>query len=264
MTSLTESIPVAHPVVFSLDHSKTKDLGKVRSDLGDIEVLYYGTSGWTVLGRGATPNSADFSSVTFNTYAAFPSGTTSVDQYYVYYGNRYLAATPSRPAYDDNSEWPIEVDYNEPGITYTNPGIHWIDGVARVKGAKATFIFNGDQVRWIAATGNSFGKAGVQLDNGLLTEVDLFTRVVSDGAIVYLSTYSSTYDKPTLVAFTATDLAEGEHSLTVTVKGKRNPSAFSATIQVLRFDYRKNVIVVDLGEEIDPTFTWGSTVLPGV
>ncbi|MGI8928169.1 MAG: M4 family metallopeptidase [Candidatus Limnocylindrales bacterium] len=71
-----------------------------------------------------------------------------------------------------------------------------------VAGAKARFSFNGTEVAWISTRGSNRGKAKVYRDGVLVAKVDLVGST-----------------SPRRIAFTATGLAAGPHSLKVIVSG---------------------------------------------
>jgi hypothetical protein len=89
-------------------------------------------------------------------------------------------------------------------------------------GAQTTFTFTGTSISWIGGTGPQTGIARVFLDGRFVTELD---------------TYSST-EAPQKTVFTATDLAEGSHTLTIEVTGEKNPASARSWIMVDAFDVR--------------------------
>ena len=74
---------------------------------------------------------------------------------------------------------------------------------AKTAGASATFAFNGTDVAWISTLGPKRGKARVYIDGALIRTVDLFAASSGERRVV----------------FTATDLAAGQHTLKIVVRG---------------------------------------------
>jgi hypothetical protein len=92
--------------------------------------------------------------------------------------------------------------------------------VTETAGEKATLKFRGTSVAWSGYRGPDGGIALVQLDGGPVTEVD---------------TYSPT-QKFQEVLFTATGLADANHTLTIEVTGRKNDASTAAKIVVDAFD----------------------------
>jgi hypothetical protein len=106
----------------------------------------------------------------------------------------------------------------------------WSGGAAvqsTTAGATATFTFNGTSVRWIGSRGRGMGIASVRVDAGPAREVDLFARPT---------------DEIHTPIVTISDLASGQHTLTIEVTGRKNNEAQS------------NVVVVD-AFDVQPSFT---------
>ena len=87
-------------------------------------------------------------------------------------------------------------------------------------GATVTLPFRGTAINWIGYRGPDGGIANVQIDGGAPTQVD---------------TYSPTA-KYQPVVFTATGLADANHTLTITVTGQKNAASTSSRIVVDAFD----------------------------
>lgn len=240
VTSIGSDAPVDHPVTLIEPLASLVTAGKMRADFGDAEILHFASPTWTVIGRSATPSGSDIS-FEFKLFSSATADLIQEDQYFLYYGNKALSATPARPSYTTTS-WPVSATPLSPGVSYTRPGDHWIDGVSSTKNSVATFTFSGSKVRWIARTGD-YGIANVSIDGSTPIQVDLFSATPVNSVAVYTS--------PTLFA--------GDHTLTIMPVGRRNPSSLTATINIVRFEYLKNVVCLDLGEEIDGSITWGSS-----
>jgi hypothetical protein len=89
-------------------------------------------------------------------------------------------------------------------------------------GAQATFTFTGTSVSWIGARGPQTGIARVYLDRVLVDRMDM---------------YSPT-EAPQKTVFTASDLPEGIHTLTIEVTGEKNPASTDTWVLVDAFDVR--------------------------
>jgi hypothetical protein len=87
-------------------------------------------------------------------------------------------------------------------------------------GLRATFTFRGTSVRWIGFRGPLAGIAQVSLDGGPAQEVDLFAPAEQVQAVV----------------FTATGLADADHTLRIDATGRANPAAVGGLVTVDAFD----------------------------
>jgi len=104
-------------------------------------------------------------------------------------------------------------------------------------GESVTVPFRGTGIQWIGYRGPDAGIATVQVDGGASTEVDLYAP-------------NPVYQ---VVVFSATSLADTNHTLTITSTGKRNASASNARVIVDAFD------IYTPGrryEEYDPAVTY--------
>jgi len=105
-----------------------------------------------------------------------------------------------------------------------------------VAGATVTLPFRGTGIRWIGYRCPGCGIATVQVDGGAPVEVDTYHP----------------YEKFQSVVFTATGLADTNHTLTITTTGRINPASSGLRIVVDAFD------VLTPGrryEEYDPSIT---------
>jgi hypothetical protein len=99
----------------------------------------------------------------------------------------------------------------------------WNEGTATVSGtagAQARFTFTGTSVSWIGFRAERTGIARIYLDGVFVTEVD---------------TYAPT-EGPQNTLFKAAGLANGEHTLTIEVTGRKNPASTNTYIVVDAFD----------------------------
>jgi hypothetical protein len=109
--------------------------------------------------------------------------------------------------------------------------------ITATAGYKATVHFRGTAASWIGFRGPTGGIALVSIDDAASVEVD--TYAVSEIAQATL--------------FTASDMADTDHTLTIEVTGTKNPAASAANIVVDAFD------VVTPGrryEEMDPAVVY--------
>jgi hypothetical protein len=107
----------------------------------------------------------------------------------------------------------------------------WSEGTSSVSGtpgAQATFTFTGTSVTWIGARAERTGIANVYLDGVFVTEVD--TYAPQEGFVLTEGFQNA--------VFTATGLAEGSHTLTIEVTGRKNPAATNSYVIVDAFDVR--------------------------
>jgi hypothetical protein len=117
----------------------------------------------------------------------------------------------------------------DPSVVYSGPG--WRPDVYAAlsngratasdqAGAQATFTFTGTSVSWIGGRWTEEGIARVFLDGSFVTEVD---------------TYSQTKEVQ-VPLFTALDLANTSHTLTIEVTGQKNVASNLAFVLVDAFD----------------------------
>jgi len=120
------------------------------------------------------------------------------------------------------------VEETDPSITYTGDWIQaeprdWSGGTAvtsTTAGAQAAFAFTGTSVTWIGFRGPQTGIARVFLDGALAEEVDTYAPDEEVQAVL----------------FTATDLENTGHTLTIDVTGLENEASSGASIVVDAFD----------------------------
>lgn len=107
-------------------------------------------------------------------------------------------------------------------------------------GAAVTVPFRGTAIHWIGYRGPDAGIALVRIDSGAASEVDLYSPIATFQPIV----------------FTATGLADGNHALTITATGRKNPASSAARVVVDAFD------VITPGrryEEYEPSIAYAGT-----
>jgi len=126
----------------------------------------------------------------------------------------------------------------------------WSQGSAAVTttpGAQATFTFTGTSVSWIAFRGPMGGIARVLLDGVHVGDVDLFSSSLETEIFV----------------FTARDLADTIHALTIEATGQKNPSSTDVSVAIDAFEVTSSSpqVAVSRFQETHPSlaFTdgWG-------
>jgi trimeric autotransporter adhesin len=90
---------------------------------------------------------------------------------------------------------------------------------AETAGEKATLTFRGTSIAWSGYRGPDAGIARVELD-GVASEVDLYSPAPKFQEVV----------------FTATELADASHTLTIEVTGRKNDASTAARVVVDAFD----------------------------
>ncbi len=148
-------------------------------------------------------------------------------------GNRSPVSAPVRVTVANNTAPPPasgkRFEDMDPSVVYSGPG--WRSDVYAAlsnggatasdqAGAQATFTFTGTSVSWIGGRWVEEGIARVFLDGSFVTEVD---------------TYSKTKEVQ-VPLFTALDLANTSHALTIEVTGRKNVASNFAFVLVDAFD----------------------------
>lgn len=229
-----EGVPVGHPLTVRLNSSLI-EMNKLRSDFVDLVTTYNGLQ----IPRKVTQIDSEID-VEFQVQSLLTANQVYTDSYYIYYGNP--TSTLIQPSYVVN-DWPVSVSADGLRVSYTNPGEDWADGISNARQAKAVFSFNGTKVRLISNLGPDYGIAEIQLDNDVWTSVDLYSKQLVPDAVVFQNSF----------------LTPGDHSLRFRASGFRNAGSTNNRINIVRFDYMKNVQAIDLGEEVDD-FTWSSSL----
>lgn len=245
ITASPAGLDAGHPIVVSLNSDDIIGQDKVLEDFDDMEVLYLVSAvpeHWKALSRQVT-EVGDELIVKFNLVSALTANQELDSTYYIYYGNKSLKNKPLTRTYTVN-EYPLTVNWDDAGITYTRAGQWWNDNVSEVRHAKASFSFYGDQIKVYADKDPSYGIAEIQIDDGAWEQVDLYANAAD--AVANVEVYNET------------GLSDGRHTIRVRVSGNKNPSASSTQINLTKITYRKTLTVVDVREETDGTMLWGS------
>src|SRR5712691_8498628 len=173
-------------------------------------------------------------------------------------GNRSPVSAPVTVTVANNTAPPpaaTRFEDTDPSVVYSGPG--WrpdmyaalSNGGATASdqaGAQATFTFTGTSVSWIGGRWVEEGIARVFLDGSFVTEVD---------------TYSPTKEVQVSL-FTALDLANTRHTLTIEVTGRKNVASNLAFVLVDAFDVP--AVTISRLQDTDPAVVFsGAGWLPG-
>jgi len=115
--------------------------------------------------------------------------------------------------------------------TRSDSGLGWSGGSAMqatAAGATASITFTGTSIRWLGARGRGMGFALVSVDGGPTRQVDLFARPADEVHTPVVTMY---------------DLADGKHTLTITVTGTHNSQGTGNVVVVDAFDIQPNFTV---------------------
>jgi hypothetical protein len=246
-----EDVAAGHPVRVNLPSILIKNR-KVRSDLEDLEVVYVEGASITHLGRAVLLHSDNTIDVFFNLVKGMDAGDFVEGEYYIYYGNLFLEAQPIRPTivpddvifpslelteqYDFNN-WPAQLQFDSPRVSYTRPGEHWRDGRSTVPNSRVNILLNAFSLRIISEVGPDQGILEVQIDGQPWEEVDLFSPIVEV--------------KP---VYTTYGLSSSLHELVLRSSGRSNPSSFGEEVNLQEIEYYKSVIGFDMGENVVSLF----------
>src|SRR5262245_44966262 len=134
---------------------------------------------------------------------------------------------------------PVTARFEESDATQVTMSAGWTpsDGIAgwsggaavqsTVAGATVSFTFTGTSVRWIGSRGRGMGIASVNVDGGPAKEVDLFARPNEEIRTPVVTFY---------------DLSDGQHTLTITVTGRKNREATSNVVVVDAFEVAPQIV----------------------
>jgi len=135
-----------------------------------------------------------------------------------------------------------DISYSTVGWSQGDTSRAWSAGIAALSstaGAQASFTFTGTGITWIGAKGPQTGIANVFLDGNLAASVDTFSPTEQIQAPV----------------FTATGLANSNHTLTVQVTGRQNASSTSPLIVIDGFEVTTNGV---RHQDTDPAVAYGA------
>lgn len=226
-------VSAGHPVTVILS-SDLINMNKVLEDFSNLVVTFQDNQ----IPRRVTQVGFDIT-VEFQIQALLSADEVNFEDYHIYYGS---SIGLTQPSYVTN-DWPVSIDEDNSRVSYTRPGEDWVNGISTSRRAKANFAFNGTKVRLIGNRGSNYGFAEIQLDLNDWITVDLYSPQFQANVILYQVSY----------------LNPGDHALRIKATGSQNAGANDNKINIVRFDYMKNIEVIDLGEEVDD-FTWSSSL----
>ena len=152
--------------------------------------------------------------------------------------------TPPLPTSDNRvEESGGQVAFNGPW-TRGDSSWGWSGGSAMqsaTAGATASITFTGTSIRWLGARGRGHGIATVSVDGGPPREVNLFARPT---------------DEIHTPVVTISDLAPGQHTLTITVTGRQDSQAQGNFVVVDAFDIQPGT-TVSHWQETNPGLQFG-------
>lgn len=125
-----------------------------------------------------------------------------------------------------------------------DPSLGWSGGSAmksNTPGSTASVTFTGTSIRWIGSRGRKMGIASVSVDGGPARDVNLFGRPT---------------DEAHTTAVTLGDLGPGQHTLTITVTGRKDPQADDGGFVVVdAFDIQPGT-TISHWQDTDPTLEY--------
>jgi len=148
----------------------------------------------------------------------------------------------------------VRFEETDASVTYTSGWTQgdtsetWSGGTAAIStapGAQVSFAFTGPSVTWIGGRTPSTGIARVSVDGVFLREVDTFSKT----------------EEIRVPMFEAIGLANANHTLTIEVTGRQNPSATSDFIVVDAFDVP--AATISRLQETDPSVSYSAGWIPG-
>jgi hypothetical protein len=131
--------------------------------------------------------------------------------------------------------------------TKSDANLGWSGGGAlqtNAAGATVSVRFSGTSIRWLGSRGRGMGIAMVSVDGGPSREIDLFARPSDEAHSPIVTLY---------------DLADTQHTLTITVTGRQNSQAQGNVVVVDAFDVQPSFTVShwqDTNPELQYTSGW--------
>lgn len=235
-------VEVSDSLYVIFDYATMINSHKIRSDLQDIQVMYFvsQTSTWLEVPFEATLVDTSLV-IEFN--VLFEITTQVDDNYYVYMANPQLN---NMPDFDNDfllGNFSKDTWQNGLGLSFTRPTDDWVKNpavnsyISQVVGAKAAFTFNGVDARLVLIDGPSRG---------------ILQLTVDDQDPIMIDTYKSSAALG--IPFQTSGLTIGDHYIRITATGDKNPSSSDSKIEIVGFQYSNFIQAIDLGEEIDPIF----------
>lgn len=145
----------------------------------------------------------------------------------------------------------VRVEESDRQVTLTgawtpaDPSLGWSGGSAvqsNAVGATASITFTGTSIRWVGSRGRKMGIATVSVDGGPARDVNLFGRP-SDEAHTTVVTIS--------------DLAPGQHTLTLAVTGRKDGQADGTSVVLDAFDIQPGT-TISHWQDTDPTLVYSA------
>jgi hypothetical protein len=222
--SLVETLPIHHPVYVQLNHD-LHGQGKTRDDGQDVEIVYKTDDQLTWIGRSLWMYD-DHIEFEFGLVEPLVAGSTAL--FYVYYGN------PDGEGFDrpSSSTTNISISYDDPRVAYTRPTQDWQDGVTSVKGAQASFTFQGTSIAPVIILGPTSPLVMAQIDEDPWREINLYYPV--ELAVPYLLSSQLTQERP--------------HRVRIQYPGLRQPQSRGDQFQLHGFSYN-GALNIEVGPE---------------
>lgn len=243
-----DAIPSGHPIEFELSTLNTLEMGKIRSDLADIEVLYLNDDDeGEVLASTATQTDTI---ITVRFTADFSISESVSDRFYVYYGNDSLYREADDVIYVE-SLYPISVGPDAQELSYLRPGEEWVNGVSSIRGSIATVTTYMDKVAIRFQKSLNGGIAEIQLDDGAWEPYDLFsaTTITEDVYVVDDIPLIETEDEDGVVT------SSSIHTVRIRVSTQKSPRSSGYEVAIDRVLYERYIVATPGSEEI-VTLPW--------
>lgn len=223
-------IESGYPLNVSFNYNTLVNSNKVRPDFADLEVVYWNGTVNTVIPHQLTVIDENVF-IQFNAVSAI---TATNNSYYIYMANSSLYNQPTVPAYV-SSDFVIDTSATSGiGLSFTKPTEDWIEGLSTVAGAKATFSFFGINARLVVEKGPNRGILELILNNQEPVLIDCYNPVTTQ-EVVYVTS----------------GLSLARHNIRMRVTGDKNSSSIDFHVKIIKFEYSKYVLGVDLGEELN-------------
>lgn len=223
-------INAGYPLNVSFNYNTLVNSNKVRPDFADFQVVHWNGTANTVIPHQITIVDENVF-VQFNAVSAITSTNTD---YYIYMANSSLYNTPTVAAYVP-ADYVIDTSATSGvGLSFTKPTEDWIEGLSTVAGAKATFTFFGINARLVVEKGPNRGILELILDNGQSILIDCYSSVTGQQ-----------------VVYTTSGLSLARHNVRMRVTGDKNSASTDIHVKIVKFEYSKYVLGVDLGEELN-------------
>ncbi len=177
-----------------------------------------------------------------------PIVETTDNEYYLYYGYTKGVILPQLSGNSWDREASEVVDY--PGAVYSRlsfsrPTVDWVNGISATAGAKASFVFQGDQLKVNFKRGPDKGQVLISID---------------DDAPFLFDTYDATAHDEDFVVGINQEIAE--HRVIFTVAGTK--SGQSSGVEVGISDIKYNQILIGELQEEEYNSTINESYLLGV